>query len=268
MDIAEFNALHMPALERNEVRHNLLLGLMSPPSPNPADETRRWTLGGAGACAIQTNGNRSIILGELDERQCHALAVQNVSVRPALPRCFPASVLLCFLLSCLDPNPEHAVAANSLFHEVQNVCGWIGVQVLPVNAEIAESLGMPEPYGAMFGEPAPNSPAARAGIQQYDVVTKINGSTLSRASDFAPIISALAPGTTVYLDTWRNRQPMEVKLVVELWAMRLILAGLEDQRTLVVEDNVLIALDIEAVISAHRGEGVLVPFANDAFFGQ
>jgi hypothetical protein len=29
MDRAEFNALHMPALEQNEVRHNLLLGLMS-----------------------------------------------------------------------------------------------------------------------------------------------------------------------------------------------------------------------------------------------
>ena len=75
MDIAEFNALHMPALERNEVRHNLLLGLMQP-SPYPADEMRRWTLGGDGASAIQTNLNRSIILGELNERQCHALAGQ------------------------------------------------------------------------------------------------------------------------------------------------------------------------------------------------
>ena len=76
MDIADFNALHMPALERNEVRHNLLLGMMSQPSPAQANETRRWTLGGAGACAVQTNANRSIIFGELDERQCHALADQ------------------------------------------------------------------------------------------------------------------------------------------------------------------------------------------------
>ena len=52
-DRAEFNALHMPALEQNEVRHNLLLGLMSQVSPGPAaHEMRRWTLGGAGACAI------------------------------------------------------------------------------------------------------------------------------------------------------------------------------------------------------------------------
>jgi hypothetical protein len=42
MDRAEFNALHMPALEQNEVRHNLLLGLMSQVSPSrAADEIRR-----------------------------------------------------------------------------------------------------------------------------------------------------------------------------------------------------------------------------------
>ena len=79
MDIAQFNALHMPALERNEVRHNLLLGLMSQSSPDPADETRRWTLGGAGACAIQTNANRSIILGELDEPNAMHLPVWSTA---------------------------------------------------------------------------------------------------------------------------------------------------------------------------------------------
>jgi hypothetical protein len=75
MDRAEFNALHMPALEQNEVRHNLLLGLMSQVSPSPAsDEIRRWTLGGAGACAIQTSANRGVILGDLEQAQCRALA--------------------------------------------------------------------------------------------------------------------------------------------------------------------------------------------------
>ncbi len=73
MTMAAFNALHMPALERREARHNLLIGLMPRP---PSDEVCRWTLGGPGACALQTNANRSIILGELDERQCHALAEQ------------------------------------------------------------------------------------------------------------------------------------------------------------------------------------------------
>ena len=75
MDRAEFNALHMPALEQNEVRHNLLLGLMAQVPPDPtADEMRRWMLGGAGACAIQTSANRGVILGDLEQAQCRALA--------------------------------------------------------------------------------------------------------------------------------------------------------------------------------------------------
>lgn len=75
MDRAEFNALHMPALEQNEVRHNLLLGLMSQVSPGPAaHEMRRWTLGGAGACAIQTSADRGVILGDLEQAQCRVLA--------------------------------------------------------------------------------------------------------------------------------------------------------------------------------------------------
>jgi hypothetical protein len=50
---------------------------MSQPSPGPAaDEMRRWTLGGAGACAIQTSANRGVILGQLDQAQCRTLAEQ------------------------------------------------------------------------------------------------------------------------------------------------------------------------------------------------
>src|SRR5208337_3503329 len=76
MDMVEFNSLHVAALERNEARHNLILGLITRASPDPAYETRRWTLGEAGACAIQTSARRSIILGDVDERQCHTLAGQ------------------------------------------------------------------------------------------------------------------------------------------------------------------------------------------------
>jgi serine protease Do len=53
----------------------------------------------------------------------------------------------------------------------------------------ADSLGMVEPCGAIFGQPRPDSPAAQAGIEAGDVVTAINGK-LSR--DFAAIISVRA----------------------------------------------------------------------------
>jgi predicted metalloprotease with PDZ domain len=98
--------------------------------------------------------------------------------------------------------------------QVQSLCGWIGVQVSPMTTAFADSLGMAESYGAIFDQPEPGSPAAGAGIEAYDVVTAIDGSALKGASDFAPIISAMAPNSVVHLTTFRNGELIEVKLVL------------------------------------------------------
>ena len=116
------------------------------------------------------------------------------------------------------PYRAHAhVAHATVVQEKQkghDLCGWMGVAVSPMTAAFAESLGMAEPYGAIFEQPEPGSPAATAGIEQGDVLTAINGSPLMRSSDFAGIISMMAPGTLVYLDTWRDGETMQVKLML------------------------------------------------------
>jgi hypothetical protein len=53
-------------------------------------------------------------------------------------------------------------------------CGWIGVHVSPITRAFADTLGMVEPYGAIFGQPKPGSPAAKARIEAGDVITAIN----------------------------------------------------------------------------------------------
>jgi len=95
-----------------------------------------------------------------------------------------------------------------------DLCGWIGVSVSPMTAAFAESLGMAEPYGAIFEQPDPGSPAAAAHIEQGDVLTAINGSPLMRASDFAGIISAMAPATQVYLNTSRDGEARQVTVIL------------------------------------------------------
>jgi serine protease Do len=112
----------------------------------------------------------------------------------------------------------HAHAADSALvqqnRDSPDVCGWVGVAVSPMTKAFADSLGMVEPYGAIFDLPEPESPAAQAHIEQGDVLTSINGVPLARASDFAGIISAMAPGTMVSLDTWRDGEPRQVALVL------------------------------------------------------
>jgi serine protease Do len=94
------------------------------------------------------------------------------------------------------------------------VCGSIGVQVRPMTATFADSLGMTTPYGALFRRPQPGGPAAQAGIEPYDVVTAINGVPLRSWRDFTGVISPIAPGTRIFLTTWRSKQLIQVPVVV------------------------------------------------------
>jgi serine protease Do len=77
--------------------------------------------------------------------------------------------------------------------------GWIGVQIQPVTAEIAESLGLKKAEGALVAEPQPDSPSVAAGIQSGDVITAVNGQPIKDARDLARRIGATAPGTSVKL---------------------------------------------------------------------
>src|SRR4029077_2889605 len=82
--------------------------------------------------------------------------------------------------------------------------GWIGVQIQPVTADIAESLGMKGTEGALVTEPQANGPAAKAGILSGDVITAVNGHSIKDARDLASQIGAMAPGATAKLSVWRK----------------------------------------------------------------
>src|SRR5882672_8669793 len=77
--------------------------------------------------------------------------------------------------------------------------GWIGVQIQPVTADIADSLGMKVAKGALVAEPQEGSPAARAGIKSGDVIVSINGEPVRDARTLARRISAMPPGKSVKL---------------------------------------------------------------------
>jgi S1-C subfamily serine protease len=93
-------------------------------------------------------------------------------------------------------------------------CAWIGVEVSRMTAPVANSLGMAVLYGAISDRPEAGSPAANAGIEAGEVITTINGSPLGSPRDFATTIAVMAPGTIIYLRTYRNRQPMGISLTL------------------------------------------------------
>src|SRR6476659_3028293 len=82
--------------------------------------------------------------------------------------------------------------------------GWIGVQIQPVTAEIADNLGLKSPQGALVAEPQANGPATKAGIMAGDVITAVNGNPVKDARDLARQIGSMAPGSTAKLTVWRK----------------------------------------------------------------
>lgn len=84
--------------------------------------------------------------------------------------------------------------------------GWIGVQIQPVTADIADSLGMKKAEGALVAEPQSNGPAAKAGIQSGDVITSVNGEPVKDARELARTIGGLAPGAAVKLNVLQKGQ--------------------------------------------------------------
>jgi len=76
---------------------------------------------------------------------------------------------------------------------------WLGVQVQPVTAEIADSLGLKKAEGALVAEPQTDSPAAKAGVAAGDVITAIDGAEIKDSRELARKIGMMAPGSRVKL---------------------------------------------------------------------
>jgi serine protease Do len=92
--------------------------------------------------------------------------------------------------------------------------GWIGVQIQPVTADIADSLGLKKAEGALVAEPQANGPAAKAGIESGDVITAVNGEAVKDARELARTIGGLAPGNAVKLNVLHKGQDKVVNLTL------------------------------------------------------
>jgi len=92
--------------------------------------------------------------------------------------------------------------------------GWIGVQIQPVTAEIAESIGLKKAEGALVADPQANGPAAKAGIQAGDVITAVDGAAIKDARDLARQIGSIAPGTSVKVTLWRKGEEKNLSVAL------------------------------------------------------
>ena len=81
---------------------------------------------------------------------------------------------------------------------------WLGVETSEVTQQKAKDLKLPAERGAVVGKVLPDSPAAKAGLKQNDVVSEINGQRVEGTAQFRRMIHEIPAGRPVQLTVWRD----------------------------------------------------------------
>ncbi|HEY6245166.1 MAG TPA: Do family serine endopeptidase [Pyrinomonadaceae bacterium] len=89
--------------------------------------------------------------------------------------------------------------------------GQLGITVLKIPSEGASKLGVTQGPGVLVYQVQPGSGADRAGLRQGDVITALNGSTVSDPNSFRNLIAGTSPGTEVTLTVRRQGSETQVK---------------------------------------------------------
>jgi serine protease Do len=89
--------------------------------------------------------------------------------------------------------------------------GWLGVQIQEVTPAIAASLGLHGERGALVAVVTPNSPGAKAGLKQGDVILSFNGREVDRLHDLPRLVAGAAPDSKAELTVWRNGQTVDLQ---------------------------------------------------------
>lgn len=92
--------------------------------------------------------------------------------------------------------------------------GRIGVQIDQVTKEVAESIGLGKPQGALVRSVENGSPAEKAGVEAGDIITRFDGKLVEKSSDLPRMVGSTKPGTRSSLTVFRRGGSKELMVTI------------------------------------------------------
>jgi Do/DeqQ family serine protease len=92
---------------------------------------------------------------------------------------------------------------------------WLGARLQAVTPDIAESLGLRSPSGALVASIVPNGPAARAGLKSSDLIVAIDGQTVDDPNAFDYRFATRPLGGSAQIDVLRGGKPVKLTVALE-----------------------------------------------------
>jgi serine protease Do len=92
--------------------------------------------------------------------------------------------------------------------------GRIGVGIDQVSKEVAESIGLGKPEGALVRSVEPDSPAAKAGIEPGDIIVRFDGKAIEKSVDLPRLVGNTKPGARSTVTVFRRGSTKDLTLTV------------------------------------------------------
>ncbi len=90
--------------------------------------------------------------------------------------------------------------------------GYLGIRMSYVGDEVAEFLDISKDKGVVVAEVMEDSPADKAGLEQGDIITELNGKPIEGLREFKRDIASIAPGKEAVLTIFRNEKERKIKV--------------------------------------------------------
>jgi serine protease Do len=117
-------------------------------------------------------------------------------------------------ISFAIPIDEAIRVSDQLRANGRVIRGRIGVSIGQVSKEVAESLGLGKPTGALVQGVESGSPADKAGVEPGDIILKVDGKVVEKSGDLPRLIGATKPGSRATLQVLRRGSTRDIAVTV------------------------------------------------------
>lgn len=136
--------------------------------------------------------------------------------------------------------------------------GFLGVSLQPIDPDLAEAFGSNSTQGALIVDVVKGSPAEQAGINQGDIVIKMNGYPIKSPGQLRNDVVLLSPGTKVDLTINRNGKIMNVSVVLGEFGANTLVSSTTASRHLGLSVDNLTNENIQQFRFSQDDKGVVI----------
>jgi len=105
--------------------------------------------------------------------------------------------------------------ADDLIEDGKVVRGYLGILPQELTPELAESMDVVGTEGILVGDVLADTPAEKGGLHTGDIITKLEGRSVSDVNEFRILVADQVVGETIHLEVLRDGKKKNLQVVLE-----------------------------------------------------